>query len=195
MRCRSEKTKKECGARQRLLPLAVVFLLLLSACGYRSPYTAAPDGAQAPRSVAAGLWKNRTNELGLETTLYQELAGFFTQSPGLRLAAPGEAADYVLTGEIVRVSHPGIGYTENDLTLEANAELSVRYSLVKKTESPEAAGAPRLLTLSEPYALSRDAAGTRANRQRALAVICQDLAERIYVEALSAPEAPTPAVP
>jgi hypothetical protein len=169
-----------------------IFLLLLgfcclvpTGCGYRNPYVQPKDGAPlSSKSVYLSIWPNRTNELGLETAIYRNLASWFQQSPQITTTPNKEEAAFLLSGEIRSISIPALSYGRFDQAVEVNVILTVSYQLIEK-----ATGRILLerkdLTFTEAAKVGDDASTTRANKNKALSIINDDLAELVYLDTMS----------
>ncbi|HWR20646.1 MAG TPA: LPS assembly lipoprotein LptE, partial [Verrucomicrobiae bacterium] len=111
-----------------------LFLVLLGACGYQFRVEGAGPtigGAAAalastsppPRLVVRTL-ENRTFEPNLETRYTNYLRHEFSSGSGAQVVSDSEAADLVLSGQILSVLLPTLSFTQTT-TLESRAEVVV----------------------------------------------------------------------
>lgn len=158
--------------------------LVPAGCGYRNPYVQPNVATLTPQSVYLSIWPNRTNELGLETAIYRNLVSWFQQSPKIKITPNKDDADFLLTGEIRSISLPALSYGRYDQAVEVNIILTVSYLLTEK-----ATGRILLekkdLTFAEAAKVGGDASTTRGNKNKALAIINDDLAELVYLDTMS----------
>jgi hypothetical protein len=166
-----------------LAKLILILLVgLLAGCGYRHPV--AHTDEHGTIAVFAGAWENRTNELALEGLLLQKTADWLQQSPLFRLEADPARADYLLSGTIEAVNYPATAYDSSDRATTLRAWVKVNYRLTDRASS-------RLLweihnTVRERNFLAgADAVRQRTNKEEALAVIADELAEQIYLKVLT----------
>ncbi|MCF6291398.1 MAG: LPS assembly lipoprotein LptE [Desulfobacterales bacterium] len=161
------------------LILLLVPLLLFSGCGYRNPYLGSGDFSRSWQTLHLPVWANRTNQLGLESTFQRSLHGWFKRASRIQIVPPGDNADLVLEGEILAISLPGAAFDANNQAREVSATLVVRYAL-------RDAGSGAILwqedrqPLNRSYAIGATPAATLDNRRNALAILADELAERIY---------------
>ena len=167
----------------RCLFTLLLLLLPVAGCGYHNPYVPAAGEAGLPITLHLAMWENHTNELGLESTIFQTLNSWFRRNPRVRLTQDRAAADFHLRGQILAITLPGSAYTRYDQAQEVEATLTVRFTLRKN--NPDAVVCQKDgLTLSKFFTLTNDAASTRGNKEKALAAMADDLAEQIYDQVL-----------
>jgi outer membrane lipopolysaccharide assembly protein LptE/RlpB len=167
---------------KRLLILATiaVTLLLLTGCGYQNTQLAARQQAAevetvngAPVMLHARMWRNRTNELGLQLAFYNQIHNWFQRSKLIRLARTMEEAEYTLDGEIIAIDE---GLTRGTV------RLTVGFTL-QDLQRNEPLWQVQAQTFSETFFIADNAARTQDNKREALEKIADDLAESIYMRA------------
>lgn len=166
-----------------------IFLLIFSClavngCGYRNPYVQQNIAAAGTKTVFLDIWSNRTNELGLETQIYRNLVSWFNKLPNIKLTRNQEDAEYLLTGEIRTIRVPALSYGQFDQAVEVKVILTVSYSLEEQA-SDNVLLQQTDLTFSEAAQVGSDTITYRTNKNKALAIINDDLAERVYLDTVS----------
>ena len=156
--------------------------LVLTGCGYRNPYVQPHVATQAAKSVYLSIWPNRTNELGLETAIYRNLVSWFQQSPHITITSNKADADFLLSGEISAINIHFNG--RYDQAVEVNVVLTVSYQLTEKANNTILLEKTDL-TFAEAARIGADASTTRANKNKALSIINEDLAELVYLDTMS----------
>ena len=172
---------------RRLILISV--WLLLAACGYSHP--GARPAAVGAITIQAGTWENRTNELALEGLLLQKTGDWLQQARLFHLVADPEQADYILSGTIEAVNFPATAFNANDRASTLNAWAKVTYRLRARVTGQtvwEIRGATR----ERSFQAADDVVLTRSNREEALAVIADELAEQIYLKVLTSLSATVP---
>ena len=107
------------------IPLLILFVFLLSSCGYRNPNVySGPE-----KSIYITNWKNRTNELTLDIKIYQSLVKWYQKSSSITVTKGREGADLILAGEIVSIDLPSLSYGESSAASEVKLKLKIRYIL------------------------------------------------------------------
>ncbi len=163
----------------RLLPLWIVLFVSLAACGYHNPYVY--NGP--PKSIYIVDWKNRTSELGLNTTIYQSLVRWFQKSGSIAVTKTKEGADLILAGEIISISLPSRSYNANRSAAEVKLILTVRY-ILKDLASGKVLLEQPAEVWTENYLTSVVTTTTKANEKEALDKIIEDISQKIYQTAL-----------
>lgn len=164
-----------------LRPLFVILAItvLISACGYRNPYVySGPD-----RTIYATTWKNRTNELLLDSKIYQSLLKWYQKTGSLSITKTKENADYILAGEIISIDLPSLTYRGASNTSEVNIRLRVRY-IMKDLKNDRVLMEVPSEVWTQEYKVGSDAAVNRDNENEALAIIVDDLSQKIYQRSL-----------
>jgi len=163
----------------RSIPLLAFLLLLVASCGYHNPniYTG-PD-----RIIYLADWKNRTSELGLDATFYQSLVKWYQKSGSISLTKNKEDANLILAGEIVSITLPARSYGADQSATEVRVSLRVRYVLKDLSSNKILVEEPGEVW-TETYLTGGSTAETKANQRKAIAIIVNDISERIYQKSL-----------
>ena len=160
----------------------LVVLLLLAGCGYHHP--ASRPAEVGAISIHAATWENRTNEIALEGFLLQKTADWLQQSRLFRLEVDPNRADYLLSGTIMSVNNPATAYNSGDRATTLKAWMKVSYHLTAR-----ATGKPLWevndTVRERSFLAGEDAVRNRSNKEEALAVIADELAEQIYLKLLT----------
>jgi len=162
--------------------LLILLVLGLTGCGYRHPAVRVNDTGDL--AIYAGTWENRTNELALERLLLQKTADWIQQSSRFRLEADPLQADYLLSGTIEAVNYPAIAFDSSDRATTQRAWAKITYRLRDRVTD-------RLLweindeVRERNFQSGQDALSQRSNKEEALSVIADELAERIYLKVLA----------
>ena len=161
--------------RSVLFFLGVFFLL--GGCGYYFPnvYTGPEMLVYMPN------WKNRTDKLGIDNTMYQSLSAWFQKSEKINLTKKQEGADLILAGEIISIDLPGIGWNSNEQTTDVKIELRLRYVLKSLTTGKILWEVPNDIW-TENYNTLTERADTE---DEAVEEILDDVSEKIYLGTLS----------
>lgn len=164
-------------------PLILIFVtLLLAGCGYHHP-ASLRDGEKSI-TIHAGTWENHTNEIALEGLLLHKTADWLQQSRSFRLERDPARADYLLSGTIETVNNPATAFNSGDRATTLKAWVKVTYHLIDRAEGKtlwEISDAVR----DRNYQAGDDAVRTRSNKEEALAVIAEELAEQIYLKVMT----------
>jgi hypothetical protein len=184
--------------KNRVISLAVVMAIvcLLGGCGYRIlPRPVANSSGSEKFRLYAPQWENRTNELGLESSLNDALVNWFTESGHFAISQQRENADYVLNGEVISTEHPGSSYGAFDQATGLKAVIKVSYSLSDAHSGAVIFKEP-LYVGETTYLVGADAVQTLALRKQALASMADEIGEEVYIRlltTLTGPETPQPA--
>src|SRR6185295_20404948 len=121
-------------ARDIARPLCLVLLALLCGCGYQfrvdgagptiGGVTAASSPTSPPPRLAVRTLENKSFEPNLETRYTNYLRHEFSSGSGAQVVPESEAADLVLSGQILSVTLPSLSFTQTT-TLESRAEVVV----------------------------------------------------------------------
>lgn len=178
------------GMSYRLLPIALC--LFLSACGYQfrvegagptiGGAPAAPSTTPAPRVVIRTL-QNMSFEPNLESRFTNYIRHEFSSGSGAQVVSDSEAADLVLTGQILAVTLPTLSFTRTT-TLESRAEAVVSIK-VEETRTKRVVWTQTSRGASEFFVTS-DLQFNRVLQNRALEqagqFIAEDLASRFLLQ-------------
>ncbi len=163
----------------RSLVIFLAIALLVSACGYRNPYVySGPD-----RTIYATTWKNRTNVLLLDSKIYQSLIKWYQKSGSLIISKDKENADFILAGEIISIDLPSLTYGGANTTSEVNIRLRVRYIMKDLRNGTVLIEQPSEVW-TEAYKVGPNSTVTKDNENEALAVIIDELSQKIYQRSL-----------
>lgn len=158
----------------------IVFLsvfLLLGGCGYYFP--SVYDGPT--KTIYMPEWKNRTNKLDIDITLYKSLSRWFQQSEAIILTKDKASADLILAGEVTYIDLPSIAWGKDTITTDVKIRLGVRYVL-KDLKTGELLWEVPNELWTEDY--PSQSLNTVAENE-ALDRIIRDLSERIYLGTLN----------
>ncbi len=162
------------------LILALFALLILQGCGYHTPYLKNVDQEKPAAIVYMTVWTNQTNELGLESLIFQKTADWLQQSRHLRITRDKAQADYLLTGTILSVDYPATAFSITDVATTLQARVKTTYKLTDRTTSKtiwQVSETPR----QTDYAAGADAVRSQSNKRTALTTIADELGEQIYL--------------
>lgn len=163
-----------------LIPL--IGLLLLGGCGYHHP-ASRPDQVGAI-AINAATWENRTNEIAMEGLMLQKSADWIQQSRLFRLEADPSQADYILSGTIMTVNNPATAFNSGDRATSLQAWVKISYRLTEQATG-KTLWESNDTTRNRNFLAGDDAVRNRSNKEEALAVIADELAEQIYFKLLS----------
>lgn len=189
-RLHSGNTRYCPSATYCLLPLASC--LFLTGCGYQFRVEGAgptiggtaleSSSVPAPR-VAIRTLRNATFEPNLETRFTNYLRHEFSSGSGAQVVPEGEAADLVLTGDILAVILPTLSFTQTT-TLESRAEVVVAVK-VEETRTKRVVWSHLAKGQSEFY-VTPDLQFNRVLQNRAIEqagrYIAEDLASRFLIQ-------------
>ena len=187
-----------------LFTLYLALSLSLSACGYQfrvegagptvggAAVTSSPT-SPPPRLVVLTL-ENKSFEPNLETRYTNYLRHEFSSGSGAQVVSESEAADLVLSGQILSVVLPTLSFSQTT-TVESRAEVLVIIK-VQETRTQRLVWAQTAKGISEFYVTS-DLQFNRALQNRALEqagrFIAEDLASRFLLQLESGQLAKPPA--
>lgn len=163
--------------------------LLLYSCGYQHP-ASRPSGT-GTISIHASTWENRTNELALERLLLQRTADWLQQSRSLRLEADPAQADYLLSGTIEAVSNPATAFNSNDRATTLKTWVRVTYRLLDRS-SGKTIWEINDTVRERNYQAGDNSVRNRSNKEEALGVIAEEVAEQIYLKVIATLSASPP---
>jgi len=161
------------------LLIILTFALVLGGCGYYFPHV-----YEGPtRVIYMPNWKNRTNQLGLDSKIYQSLSRWFQKSKSIVLTKNKEEADLILAGELVDIDLPSISWDGNAQATEVKVVLQVRYVLKDIKADTIIWEVPGEIW-TEEYSAMGGSAVMADNERNALSQILTDMSERIYIGTL-----------
>ena len=187
-----------------LLPLACCFLL--SGCGYQfrvegagptiGSATATSSSTSPPPRLIVRTLENKSFEPNLETRYTNYLRHEFSSGSGAQIVTDTEAADLVLSGQILSVIVPTLSFSQTT-TLESRTEVVVIVK-VEETRTKRLVWAQTAKGVSEFY-VTPDLQFNRVLQNRALEqagrFIAEDLASRFLLQLDSGQLAKPPARP
>ena len=170
-----------------------LFLVLLGACGYQfrvegagptiGGAAAASSSTSPPLRLVVRTLENRTFEPNLETRYTNYLRHEFSSGSGAQVVADSEAADLVLSGQILSVLLPTLSFTQTT-TLESRAEVVVIVK-VEETRTQRVVWTQVAKGASEFY-VTPDLQFNRVLQNRALEqagrFVAEDLASRFLLQ-------------
>ncbi len=161
--------------KSRIHWLLIVLTLIVCACGYRFPGGGSlPGGIQ---KVYISLFTNRTNEVGIENIITDDLTNeFILQRKGT--LTDDNRADGTLTGTVASVLTRTISQTGQGASVEQ--EVVVRVALKLTDKSGRLVWIDRQLSGREPYAVGDNNIETSQHRREAIKTLSTRLAQKIY---------------
>src|SRR5215467_9041811 len=111
----------------------ILSMLLLTGCGYQFRVegagptiggTSTPTSSSPPPRLVIRTLENKSFEPNLETRYTNYLRHEFSSGSGAQIVPESEAADLVLTGQILSVTTPTLSFTQTT-TLESRTEVIV----------------------------------------------------------------------
>jgi Lipopolysaccharide-assembly len=162
-----------------IIPLVLLVSLILPACGYHNPYVYSGPA----RDLYITTWHNRTNELLLDAKIYQSLVSWYQKSGSIKVTKEKEGAHLILAGEIISIDLPSLSYGAFDAAKEVKILLTVRY-ILKDLTSGQVLMEVGQETWTEQYKVGNSSSETSDNEKKALAIIIDDLSEKIYIKTL-----------
>jgi Lipopolysaccharide-assembly len=186
---------RQCASRDWIFGClaSLASLALLVGCGYQfrvegagptigSAQETSSSTAPAPRLVVQTL-ENKSFEPNLESRYTNYLRHEFSSGSGAQVVAESEAADLVLSGQIISVSLPSLSFTQT-ATLESRAEVVVTVK-VEETRTHRVVWAQMAKGASE-FFVTTDLQFNRVLQNRALEqagrFIAEDLASRFLLQ-------------
>jgi len=160
----------------RLLLVVLVCAAVASGCGYRFQGKAQlPGGAQY---LYVDIFENRTNQLGLESTVTNAVVFEFTKRSKQAMVSDREAADIIMKGIIKSVE---LTTTVSSYKQSSGAR-SVSLTLDVQMVSPDGkvVWSANGLSDSDSYSVSEDKFLSQDKQRATLAVVATRIAEKIY---------------
>jgi outer membrane lipopolysaccharide assembly protein LptE/RlpB len=166
--------------RTALLSLfLILFSALFAGCGYHS---IAQDGQKhfgEGATVRIPIFSNKTYKPDLENILLNDLIGEFAKRKGLRVTER-EVSDYTLSGEVLTYGKGAISYTGYDIVKEYKATMTIAATLRKNSNQKVVWRGQ--LSWSQDLPASSDIAIQQNSEDAAIQVICQKLAQQLYLK-------------
>jgi outer membrane lipopolysaccharide assembly protein LptE/RlpB len=170
-----------------------LFLALLAGCGYQfrvegagptiGSTTATSSSTSPPPRLVVQTLENKSFEPNLETRYTNYLRHEFSSGSGAQIVTDSEAADLVLSGQILSVIIPTLSFSQTT-TLESRTEVVVTVK-VEETRTKRVVWAQTAKGASEFYVTS-DLQFNRLLQNRALEqagrFIAEDLASRFLLQ-------------
>lgn len=161
------------------LTLIIFTLFVMQGCGYHNPYLQKVNLGK-PVIVYMTVWDNRTNELGLESLIFQKTADWLQQSRHLQLTRDKNQADYLLTGTILSVDYPATAFSVTDVATTLRAKVKTTYQLTDRASGKKIWQVSETLRQTD-YAAGSDAVRSQSNKRGALTTIANELGEQVYL--------------
>ena len=166
--------------RKYIIPFVLLVGFILASCGYYNPYVySGPD-----RDLYITTWHNRTNELLLDAKIYQSLTRWYQKSGSIRVTKQKEGAHLILAGEILSIDLPSLSYGAGNDATEVKVLLTVRY-ILKDLATNKVLLEVGQEIWSEEYKVGATSSESSDNEKEALAIIIDDLSEKIYIKTLN----------
>jgi outer membrane lipopolysaccharide assembly protein LptE/RlpB len=173
--------------------LAILAVMLLAGCGYQfrvegagptiGSATATSSSTSPPPRLVVRTLENKSFEPNLEVRYTNYLRHEFSSGSGAQIVPETEAADLVLSGQILSVSLPTLSFSQTT-TLESRAEVVVIVK-VEETRTKRLVWAQTAKGASEFY-VTPDLQFNRVLQNRALEqagrFIAEDLASRFLLQ-------------
>jgi outer membrane lipopolysaccharide assembly protein LptE/RlpB len=149
--------------------------LTAAACGYR--FAGGGDLPAGVSRISVTVLVNRTGETGFENVLTNDLIFEFTRS-GKATITDRETADAVLSGTIQSMRDNTISRAAEQTALERRVTITVDLKLVDT--SGEILWAGKGLSANETYDVGSGKLATEENKQNALRILSNRLAEKVF---------------
>jgi hypothetical protein len=157
--------------------LGLLCLLAVSACGYG--WVRYDTDPLSQERVVLDLLVNESFEPGVEFLVNDAFRREFMRRGALRLVDERDAADLVISGEVLPVSAQARSFSSVNFALEY--EITLRLSLHVQRRGGEAVALDSTtLSASELYLASADVEAARKNRKEALRRVASLIAARVH---------------
>ena len=202
---------RQCASRDWIIAIrtclaSLACLALLAGCGYQfrvdgagptiGSATASSSPASPPPRLVVKTLENRSFEPNLETRYTNYLRHEFSSGSGAQIVPEAEAADLVLSGQILSVSVPSLSFSQTT-TVESRTEVVVAVK-VEETRTKRVVWAQMTKGMSE-FFITPDLQFNRVLQNRALEqagrFIAEDLASRFLLQLESGQLAKPPEPP
>lgn len=158
--------------------LLILLTALFAGCGYHALALDTQQRFGDSATVSIPIFANKTYKPNLENILLNNLIGEFAKRKGLRVVQSGES-DYTLSGELLRYEKSAVSYTGQDIVKEYTATLTIAAALRKS--SNQMVVWKGQLSWSQDLPASSDIAIQQNSEDAAIQVICQRLAQQLYL--------------
>jgi Lipopolysaccharide-assembly len=166
--------------RKYFIPFVLLVGFILTSCGYYNPYVySGPD-----RDLYITNWHNRTNDLLLDAKIYQSLNRWYQKSGSIKVTKQKEGAQLILAGEIISIDLPSLSYGTGNNATEVKVLLTVRY-ILKDLQNGKVLMEVAHEVWTEEYKVGASSSENADNEKDALAIIIDDMSEKIYIKTLS----------
>lgn len=164
--------------------IALLALLLASACGYRLAGRSAPAFPQSLRTIAVPAFQNQTFQFKIEQKLTAAVMEEFLSRTSYRVQSETEGSDAVLEGMVTAIySSPIVYDPSSGRTTEVLMNVSLRVRLVEITTGQVLYEANDLL-FRESYEVSTDPNVYFGENQAALERLSRDVAATLVATIL-----------
>jgi outer membrane lipopolysaccharide assembly protein LptE/RlpB len=166
--------------RTALLLMLLIFVSsLFSGCGYHSIAHDSQGRFGDGATVSIPIFSNKTYKPNLENILLNDLIGEFAKRSGLRVVER-DVADYTLSGEVLNYGKVAVSYTGYDIVKEYTATITVVAALRKNSNQKVIWKGE--VSWSQDFPASSDIAILQNSEDAAIQVICQRLAQQLYLK-------------
>jgi len=155
--------------------LLLIGLLLVGGCGYK--FTGGGELPKGVQTIFIDLFENRSRDVDLETQLANDLTNEFILKRKKALVAENKA-EAILTGTIVAVSSSTISQTKQGASVERRLRMVVNVEL--RNRQSEIIWQRKRIIDNEEYLVGGSSSETDANRDEALTVLTERMAEQIF---------------
>jgi hypothetical protein len=162
--------------------LTLLFLLILSGCGYHFP---AGDESRFPhlRTFFVESFVNRTSEAYAENIIRSAFISRFVQEGRFKLAESRGKADVICRGTVKSIQISALSYKTSNLAVEERMTLGMEV-VFEERASGRVIWENRGMSGTGDYLVS-SASFTENNRKNALLKLAKDSAERAYLLMMS----------
>ena len=169
------KRRRKRTAAAAILAAWLTMAVLLASCGYR--FTGSGPLPGDVRRIFVPMLNNGTSESGLEGIVTSALRYEIVRC-GHEVAGGVEAADGVLSGEIVEAANQTIARQTTATAVERRVRITTMLEL-RAVETNKNLWARRSVYATETYSVASDRLTTDQNRRRALEKAAHRLAEKV----------------
>jgi hypothetical protein len=164
--------------KRRIIPIAVLLLLLLSAagCGY-SREARGVNVAPSIRKIAIPTFRNDTYEAGLEATLTDSVRKEFLLHRFVELSDV-EDADAVVVGIVRKFTSKAISFSKSDFATEYRASIQIQLKIVLMDGT--VLWEDKTIAQVAEYQSTPDIFDSEANKKAAIQKISDELARDFH---------------